>query len=132
MSLQSPAHVCPITQQEIEHGILLRGAWFETEAVVRLVLHALHNDERPKHPYERSCLTSRELRCIHAEACRIPDVQQILAELGYTTSFPNVAGRRRHVHERARAQRLQYCFFIISVVCSWLGVFLMYIVARFL
>lgn len=76
--------MCPITQEPIIKCIVLRGAKFELDAIVKM-LH--QGRSRSTHPYDRTHFTTLELVYIHNEAlARCPEV---LAETGWTqqTSF---------------------------------------------
>jgi hypothetical protein len=79
---------CPITQEAIQHGVVLRGAAFETAALLDLVAAS---DGRPRHPYDRRPLTPEELRRVYKAARRHPHTAAKLAELGWADGLPGAA-----------------------------------------
>lgn len=99
-------HLCPITLEEIRHGIQLRGVWFELEAVVDMLIMG-----QARHPYDRKLLTKNDLRAIH-KACECDETSAArLTELGWTDVEKFVAevydnGR----HGKHRERRGGCCF----------------------
>jgi hypothetical protein len=73
-----PTDVCPITQEAIQHKVVVRGVSFEVSAIVNVLVHA---SGPPLHPYHRTPLTDAELKVIHRAA--IETEPTILIEQGW-------------------------------------------------
>jgi hypothetical protein len=72
------AKICPITQESIRHGIVLRGAHFELRAILDML--RIHG-ARSYHPYERTPFTDEELKTIYVSALHLEPVY--LVEQGW-------------------------------------------------
>jgi len=62
------AEVCPITQEEIRHEIVLRGGRFELVAILEIIRV---QGTQAQHPYERTPFTDEELKTIYVNALHL-------------------------------------------------------------
>lgn len=124
--------LCPITLGKIRHGVQLRNVWFESEAVIEMLISG-----QTRHPYDRKLLTETDLSAIHARCMCDDGLTARLSEMGWTDVDRFVAelsdcGRRQNVipivvdmHREGRARwqdfrccttTLMYTLCILSIV----------------
>jgi hypothetical protein len=87
---------CPLTLEPLRFPVTLRGARFEADALVAMLI----SDPRRVHPYERTALKQQEVQAI-LDAAMLDDVaRQRLAELGCAAlQRPALSPPRREFNE---------------------------------
>jgi hypothetical protein len=76
--------VCPLTLEEVRHGVVLRGVTMEIAAVLAL----LASGAPWRHPYDRSPLTPAEILDVHLAALRVAETRAELVRLGWLGGIP--------------------------------------------
>lgn len=77
-SSDAAAQLCPLTLEPLRFPVTLRGGRFEADALVAMLI----SDPRRIHPYERTSLTSAEVRLVLDTAMRDDTARLRLSRLG--------------------------------------------------
>lgn len=109
--------VCPLTLEEVRHGVTLRGVSMEVSAVLAL----LASGAPRRHPYDRLPFTPEEIRAVHLAALMHSSTRTELYRLGWLGGIPDVAVRQELRFELVPEDRCTALFINVlrCVVCAF-------------